>query len=67
MVAGIVLEIIVIVARVQSGNFKSGWRSPSLVLSRQQRRQLLRQIRGHAEVDQRMLPVSRQLAVLLRK
>ncbi len=67
LIAGIVLEIVVLVARVRSGQFKAGWRSPSLVLSRPQRRQILRQIRGRAAVDESMLPVSRHLAELLRR
>lgn len=64
--AGLLLETVVVVARFRSGQFKAGWRSPSLVLSRRQRRQLLRQIRGKGDVDQVMLPVSRRLAVLVR-
>jgi len=65
LIAGFLLEIVVIVARVRSGQFRAGWRSPSLVLSRSQRRQVLRQIRGRAAVDESMLPVSRPLAELL--
>jgi len=67
LIAAFLLEIVVIVARVRSGRFKAGWRSPSLVLSRSQRRGVLRQIRGRAAVDESMLPVSRQLAGLLRQ
>jgi len=67
LIAGFLLEIVVIVAQVRSGQFKAGWRSPSLVLTRSQRRGVLRQIRGRAAVDESMLPVSRQHAELLYK
>ena len=67
MVAGLLIEVVVIVARVRAGQFTSGWRSPSLVLTRGQRRQILRQIRGRMRVDETMLPVSRNLAELLRR
>jgi len=67
LIVGFILEIVFIVARVRSGQFKAVWRSPSMVLSRSQRRQVLRQIRGRAAVDESMLPVSRQLAALLYK
>ena len=67
LIAAFLLELVVIVARVKSGQFKAGWRSPSLVLSRSQRRGVLRQIRGRAAIDESMLPVSRQLAGLLRQ
>ena len=67
IVAGLLIEVVVIVARVRAGQFTSGWRSPSLVLNRGQRRQILRQIRGRMDVDESMLPVSRELAELLRR
>lgn len=67
MIAAFLIDIVVIVARVRSGQFKAEWRSPSMVLSRSQRKQVRRQIRGQAVVDESMLPVSRQLAVLLRQ
>ena len=65
MIVGFVLEGVVLVVRFRSGQIKYEWRSPSLVLSRGQRRQLLRQIRGRAAVDPGMLPVSRRLAETL--
>jgi hypothetical protein len=66
IVAGLLIEVVIIVARVRAGQFTAGWRSPSLVLDRGQRRQILRQIRGRTKVDESMLPVSRNLAELLR-
>ena len=62
LIAGLLLETVVIVSRIRSGQFKAGWRSPTFVLSRPQRRQILRQIRGRADVDESMVPVSRRLA-----
>ena len=67
LIIGLLLEIIVIVTRIRSGQFKAGWRSPHLVLSRPQRRQILRQIRGRAPVDPSTLPVARHVAELLRR
>lgn len=67
LIAGVLLEVVVFVARFRSGQFRAGWRSPSLVLSRGQRRQILKQIRGRIDVDESMLPVSRHLAELLRR
>lgn len=67
LVAALLLELVVLVARVRSGQFRAGWQSPSLVLSRSQRRGVMRQIRGRAAVEESMLPVSRHLAGLLRQ
>lgn len=61
------MEIVVLVLRARSGELRAGWRSPSLVLSRGQRRRLPRQIRGRADVDPILLPVTRQLAGLLAR
>jgi hypothetical protein len=66
-IVALLLELVVIVARVRSGQFKAGWRSPTLALSRSQRRGVMRQIRGRVAVDETMLPVSRHLAELLRQ
>ena len=65
VVVGMVVEIVGVVVAVRAGLFRNVWRQPALVLTRAQRRSLLRQVRGKDPVDPARLPLARGLATQL--
>jgi uncharacterized membrane protein YbhN (UPF0104 family) len=62
---GLVVQIAALVAIVRANRRHRQWRSPLLMLSRRQRKELLAQVRGQAPTDTARLPLSRELAGLL--
>lgn len=67
LISGILLEIGYFVLIIRSGEFRAGWRSPSLVLGWRQRREIRQQIRGNRVVDPALLPISRELATRTKR
>jgi len=67
VVSGLAVVVLAVVLVVQwRGNRRRrAWRSPLLVLSRRQRKDLLAQVRGRAEVVPERLPLARHLAETL--
>ena len=60
--AGTVVLVGYAVIAWRAGLFRGAWSQPSAVLDRAQRRALLAQVRGRAEVDPARLPLTRSLA-----
>lgn len=59
---GLVVEVVGLVGLVRAGLWGARWRSPSTLLTRHQRRQLMRVVSGRVPVDARVLPLARDLA-----
>lgn len=59
---GLALLIAGLVKRVRSGAFSSDWSAPIIVLTRRQRRHLLRQVDGKTPADPDQLPLARDAA-----
>ncbi len=57
--AGIVVLVVGLVGYFRSGGRREAWRSPALVLTRAQRRELSAQIRGRAPLDPDRVRVAR--------
>jgi hypothetical protein len=62
--AGIVVLIVGLVGYFRSGGWRDAWRSPALVLTRAQRRQLSAQIRGRAPLEPDRVRVARYVTEL---
>jgi hypothetical protein len=63
-IAGTVILVIGLVRYVRSGTWRAVWRSPALVLTWRQRRELSKEIRGRAPLDPGRLKVARHVAEL---
>ncbi len=64
---GIVVEIVVVIKRTSAGDLGAGWRAPTLVLHRDQQRELTAQLRGRAPIDPLLLPLVRSAAVRISR
>ena len=58
---GLVVLVVGLVGYVRSGAWRDAWRSPALVLTRAQRRELSKQIRGRSPVDPDHVRVARHV------
>lgn len=64
--AGLAVEVVGFVRWRRSGGWATAWRTPLLPLTRRQRRDLLRQVRGQQPPDPDRLPLLRDLARRVR-
>jgi hypothetical protein len=62
--AGLVVLAIGFVGHVRSGGWSAAWRSPALVLTRAQRRELSAQIRGRAPIEPDRVRIARHVTEL---
>jgi hypothetical protein len=62
---GLLLMVVALVVQFRAMRPLSAWRGPMNVLTRQQRMELLRQVRGRAPVPPERIPLGRHLAELL--
>jgi MFS family permease len=59
---GLVGGVVSVVSLIRAGQWGAAWRSPTTVLTRQQRKQLLREVRGQEPLDPTHLALARDLA-----
>jgi MFS family permease len=67
IVLGLAVELAGLVLQVRAGNWGARWRAPTSVLTRAQKRALLKQVRGRIPLDPRRLALARDLATRLTR